>query len=134
MKKYLLATLAASLLITSASASTYNAADLFRFEQTNECNSCDLSGAQLGYNHSGADLTYANLSRIYVNPDTSVNLSAANLSYANLSMANLTGTHLDGAVLTHANLFGASNADVTNAYLCNTILPNGTVTDCPTGP
>lgn len=85
-------------------AGAFNPEHLRQLFATNQCESCDLSGADL----SGQRMDYANLSR--------ANLSGANLSgaslqraliwHADLSGAKLTGTNLEAAVLSHANLQG----------------------------
>ncbi|UBF25928.1 pentapeptide repeat-containing protein [Kovacikia minuta CCNUW1] len=80
--------------------------------KTNQCPSCDLSGADL----QGANLFGANL--------MNSNLRGANLSGANLGSANLTDADLTGAKLVKTYLYLAtlentnfSQADLSGAYL-----------------
>lgn len=133
----------AAFLLSAAATSVYAKAqynnDQFnRFEQTNRCSGCDISGAKLKYNHSGAVADGANLSGILeggfpgINFSSSdlrnANLSGAILPFANFSQADLTGAHFDGAELQYANFYGAVGLNLTNAHVCSAILPNGTQT------
>ena len=118
-------------------SATYNTWDLSKFEESNRCTGCDLSGASLNSNHSGAILDYANLSNINgekINLSNAIleyaNLSGAHLQNANFSKAWLTGAHFDGAHLFYANFFGAKGVDLTNAVVCSVILPDGKVSGC----
>jgi len=139
MKKIVTAIMAliTSLALTPIYAHTqYNTDQLLTFEKTNQCDGCDLSGALLQHNHSGASLNNANLSRIIENGWPGMNLSGASLQNANLSgaylndsnfsQADLTGAHFDGADLTRANFKGAKGVDLTNALsICDAIFPDG---------
>ena len=105
------------IVLLSTSAQAFNAEQLKQFLKTNQCQNCDLSGANLErLNLSGANLQGANLS--------SATLSGSNLSNANLEAANLQGASLSEAYLYRANLTGAnfSNAGLPNANLRETIL------------
>lgn len=130
--------------ISSAYAKpTYSYTQLDKFETTNACVGCDLSGARLENNHSNAKLDNANLSGI-VSKDTyglnlsmaslkNANFSGAFLEYANFSQADLTDAHFDGASLFHANFYGATGANLANAKLCHTILADGSDSGCEGG-
>jgi uncharacterized protein YjbI with pentapeptide repeats len=96
--------------------------NLEKLFETNACEKCDLSGADL----TNRGLLYkANLKE--------ANLTEANLKYVNLNHADLTGANLTEADLTGANLegtvfLGAKNfntADTTGARFCKTIMPDG---------
>ena len=103
--------------LLSTSAQAFNPEQLKQFLKTNQCQGCDLSGANLErLNLSGANLQGANLS--------SAILSGSNLSNANLEAANLQGASLSEAYLYRANLTGANfaNAVLINANLRETIL------------
>ena len=105
------------IVLLSTSAQAFNPEQLKQLLKTNQCQNCDLSGANLErLNLSGANLQGANLS--------SATLSGANLSNANLESANLQGASLSEAYLYRANLTGAnfSNAGLPNANLRGTIL------------
>jgi uncharacterized protein YjbI with pentapeptide repeats len=141
VKKYLI--LAFGLFIfgvSSAYSSTYNNSQLDQFEQTNQCINCDLSGAQLNYNHSGTVLEQSNLSNInlfssiYLNLSSSnlkqVNFTGANLAHADFSQSDLTGARFDGSTIDGANFFGAKGVNLTNVKLCNVILPDGKNSGC----
>ena len=45
-------------------ASSYNPDQLAQFNSTNQCSSCDLSGATLSGNHSGAVFSSSNLTGV----------------------------------------------------------------------
>jgi hypothetical protein len=88
--------------------------------------SVDLTGADL----SGARLRGADL--------RDVSLRGAELVGADLGDADLSGADLQQADMTDARLVGSSFAGAdwfgsvrTGAVLCNTVLPDGTVSDCP---
>ena len=89
-----------------------NPEDLEKLKKTNECEKCDLRGANL----EGADLRKANLE--------GANLEGANLKDANLENADLRDANLDGANLKEA-LMGY--ALMSGAKLCNTTMPDGHV-------
>ena len=91
--------------------------------QTNACENCDLSGANL----QGLDLTEANL--------RGANLQAAQLSFANLTRTDLSGASLQEAEISGANFLGAnlqranfSNASTTN--LCAGEYVESTLPEC----
>lgn len=121
--------------ISSAYASGYNNSQLQSFERTNSCINCDLSGASISYNHSGAVLEQSNLSDVNMYTSGTINFSSsnlkqvnftgANLVYANFSQADLTGARLDGA-----NFYGAKGVDFTNTRVCYVILPDGKNSGC----
>ena len=107
--------------------------DLDKLIETNSCQVCDLSGAELqdaglaganlaGANLSGADLSRADLSRADL---TGANLAGANLSGAELQDADLREANLTGAVLVGANL---TEADLTGANLTNADLMDADLT------
>lgn len=104
----------ASLALLSPLAFSYNQADLQKLLDTNECNDCDLSGADL----SNKGLYGAAMLRS--------NLSAANLTGALLREAKLNGANLSKAVLPNAKLNGAtlSGANLSGANLNGAILIN----------
>jgi len=82
----------------------------------------DLANQALaGFDLSGKDLAYANLSFVnFTNADlSSANLTNANLSYADLNNADLSSANLTNANLSYADLSNAdlSNADLTGADL-----------------
>ncbi|MDA0268132.1 MAG: pentapeptide repeat-containing protein [Cyanobacteria bacterium] len=77
--------------------------------QTNACENCDLSGADLRrLNLADANLQGANLQRAQLNFS---DLSRANLSGAHLQHAELSGARFQGAMLRDANLSGAWISD-----------------------
>ena len=108
------------------------------FMETDRCEGCDLSGANL-YNADlgGVDLEGANLSdAILANANLAgANLKGAELRNADLTGANLTGAALAGADLTNAVLINSDlsdtdltaanmkNADITGAYFGDTVTP-----------
>ncbi len=140
-------------------APLYNPDQLAQFSATNQCYSCDLSGATLSGNHSGAVFYATNLTgsqgtgtfssaNFSGSNLSSANWHGANLSYAqftylplikaNLSEANLSYANFEGAIMTDAvlngaNLYGANisqqQLDTTASY-CWAILPNGTKKNC----
>lgn len=95
-------------------------ADLLKLEQSNSCNRCDLSAADLAHRDlygaaiNGADLSGADLSGSL--------MSDARLAVAHLEGANLQGVYLTGADLSNAVLSGA---DLRNGKLTNAILRGG---------
>ncbi|OGT69297.1 MAG: hypothetical protein A3J38_00665 [Gammaproteobacteria bacterium RIFCSPHIGHO2_12_FULL_45_9] len=121
-------------------APRFNPDQLAEFMKTNQCIGCDLSGALIGRNHSGAVLTDANLSGIGMNETEAFNFSQANMQNANLtaaylytanfSGAYLKGAHFDGSDLTGANFFGAHDVNLSNANACMATLPDGTKGAC----
>ena len=98
---------------------------LMKFKATNDCQGCDLIGANLnrfveivgdqGAKLIGTNLTNANLKH--------ADLEGAKLFLANLDGADLTKANLEGANLSNANLKGVTNLD--KAKLCKTIMPWG---------
>lgn len=123
----------------------YNPDQAVMFEKSNQCYNCDLSGAVLAGNHSGAQLMYSNLTGAHFFENFSAanfngsNLSYAtfgamflpmpvpgpvtmegiNLSYADLSNIELIATDFTSANLSHANFMGSitNNARFVNANL-----------------
>jgi uncharacterized protein YjbI with pentapeptide repeats len=126
--------------ISPAYASGYNNSQLQSFERTNSCINCDLSGASISYNHSGAVLEQSNLSDVNMYTSSTINFSSsnlkqvnfsgANLRYANFSQADLTGARFDGADIYGANFYGAKGVDFTNTRVCYVILPDGKNSGC----
>lgn len=144
---------------SSFSAISYNADQLAQFNLTNQCNSCDLSGARLSGNHSGAVLASTNLTgsigtgtfslaNFSGSNLSSANWSNANLSYAqmtyiplintnfsgaDLSYANFEGSNTNNAVFDGANLYGANisqqQLDTSKSY-CGATLPSGIRKNC----
>ena len=138
---------------------TYSPDHVTRFNMTNQCKNCDLSGASLSGNHSGALLIASNLTgstgrgTFSMSSFTDSNLSGAdwsgaNLSYgqlngtvltqtnfmgANLSFANFEKSNTNGAVFDYAILFGAKitqqQLDSAASY-CNATLPDGSKKKC----
>lgn len=121
----------------------YIPADLDRFEKTNNCQKCDLSGAYIGNeNHPSsvvngtdfsdaiftlADLTYlmfsgSNFSR--------ANLSNTNLKYSNFSNCNFDGANISKADLAFTTLYGAkiTQEQLKSAlsYAC-AVMPDGSI-------
>lgn len=123
--------------LTSVSfASRYNPNQLAQFKSTNQCDTCDLSGAVISgkENHSNAVITNSNLTGAVITGTfayanfggsnlsgsdwSSANLSNASFAYiplikANFSNAILTYAKFDGAVTTdavfnNANLYGSN--------------------------
>lgn len=103
---------------TLSTASGEAIENISTFMDTDRCEGCDLSGANL-YN---ADLGGVDLE--------GANLSDAILANANLAGANLKGAELRNADLTGANLTGAAlaGADLTNAVLVNSDLTDADLT------
>lgn len=153
--------IALSLIMSTASfaAVSYSPDQLAQFELTNQCNNCDLSGATLWGNHSGAVLATTNLTGVhasgtfaYANFSGSnlsssnweiVNLSNAQLAYiplinanffaANLSYANFEGANTQYANFGFANLYGSniSQQQLDNSVnYCGAILPSGARKNC----
>ena len=103
----------------------FNNAQLQTLLATKQCNSCDLSnanlwgaelapGAQLNWaNLSGANLSQAKLdsAQIYNANLTNANLSNAFMRSADLSYSNLTGANLSGTQLNNADLSFATWTD-----------------------
>lgn len=91
------AAILAPVCLATAPASAANPEHLQQLLNTNICQKCDLSGADLkGANLNGADLRGANLN--------GADLSGAKLNAANLSNADLTNAKLTGVDLKDANL------------------------------
>jgi len=112
----------------------FSESDLEKVLETNACQKCYFSGADLkGENLEGSNLKGADLS--------GKDLSGASLYRADLNKANLSGANLIGADLELANLFKANltNTNLTKASLeiarnfntadttvfCRTIMPDG---------
>jgi uncharacterized protein YjbI with pentapeptide repeats len=90
-------------------------ADLLKLEQSNSCNRCDLSAADLAHRDLyGAAINGADLS--------GADLSGSLMSDARLAVAHLEGVYLTGADLSNAVLSGA---DLRNGKLTNAILRGG---------
>ncbi|MEO0375463.1 MAG: pentapeptide repeat-containing protein [Cyanobacteria bacterium P01_A01_bin.17] len=84
--------------------------------ETNICEGCDLSGANLGQAHLiGADLRNANLQDANL---VEANLEGADLTGANLKGADLTQSFLTNAVLTKVNF---DSVNLTQARLDSVI-------------
>lgn len=140
-------------------ANLYNPDQLSQFNATNQCVSCNLSGATLSGNHSDAALITTNLTGSKGSGTFSAtnfsgsNLSSAdwnhvNLSYAQLSFIPLIKTNFSGADLSFANFEGSNTNDAifdgANLYssnisqqqldsaasYCWATLPNGTKKNC----
>ncbi len=90
-------------------AHAFDEADFQKLADTNECEGCDLSGADL----TGLTLRHTKL-------------IGANLAGANLSGMDLAGSKFTGANLSGANLRGAG---IGNAYFDKTNLTNADVRD-----
>jgi len=112
----------------------YSNLDVLHFKLTNSCVECDLSGADIGTNHSNAVLTNSNLSNLQgynINLSNSslrnTNFSGAELYNSNFSQSDLSGANFDGAYLQGANFSGTQGAKLENARLCNTIMSDGSV-------
>lgn len=145
--------------MSSAWAATYNPDDLAQFNLTNTCNECDLSGAMLNGNHSGAGIFYTNLtgaigretfsmtnfagSNLCSSDWAGANLSYAQMTYiplikanftnADLSFANFEGSNTTDAIFEGANLYSANISQDqldSSAGYCGAILPNGTKKNC----
>lgn len=106
------------------------------FEPGTTCTNQDFTALNL----ESSDLTGANFSGSnFRNADLrNVILRNANLSGTQMLGADLTGADLRGADLSGAELFSATmdnvrwaGANRTGIKLCQTLLPNGTVSDCP---
>lgn len=138
---------------------SYNPDQLAQFNSTNQCYSCDLSGATLSGNHSGAVLNSSNmtgsrgtgtfsLANFSGSNLSSANWSDANLSYAqlsyiplikanfsgaNLSFTNFEGSNTNDAIFNGANLYGSNisqqQLDSAASY-CGATLPNGIKKNC----
>ena len=95
----------------------FSESNLGKLLETNACQKCYLSGADLkGENLEGANLKGANL--------TGADLTKTNLEGADLAGTNLTNTDLTNATLEYARNF--NTADTTGAIFCRTIMPDGT--------
>ena len=140
-------------LFVATPASAFDAMQLSKFKAVNQCNKCDLSGANFsvsaemassgpdlsgarlikanlrGANLSGTNLSKANLSDADVSYSKLImtNLNGANLRNANLGKADLTKADLHGADLTGADLSAAdlTGAKIKGAILCKTRMPWG---------
>lgn len=149
------------LLVSGAALASlaYNPDHLAQFKTTNQCHDCDLSGAFLYGNHSGAVLANTNLTgarglgtfsqtNFSGSNLSSGNWSHANLSYAqlayiplvkvnfsgaNLSYASFSGSNTNDANFAGANLLGSNitqdQLDAAASY-CNATLPDGTKKHC----
>ena len=140
--KRLLVAITVALTLVASYASAFDPEDLKKLEETNNCEDCDLSEADLREIFSwsaqeslrGADLSYANMSgtlMVGIKLDRA-NLTRANISRANASgvpfkKANLSGANLRGANLFMADLTGAnlSGANIDAVLFCYTIMPDG---------
>ena len=103
--------------VISQTVLAYVAEDVQRLLETNSCEQCDLSQANL----REVDLKYANLSGADL---TGANLTAADLGHANIDGSNFSGAGLSHAQLDNVNLKSAtfrganlSNVDLTGADL-----------------
>lgn len=137
----------------------YNPDQLSQFNSTNQCYSCDLSGASLSGNHSNAILYATNLTgskgtgtfsatNFSGSNLSSANWTGANLSYAQLSFIPLINTNFSHADLSYANFEGSNTNDAVfdgaNLYgsnispqqlssaasYCWATLPNGEKQNC----
>lgn len=137
----------------------YNPDQLAQFNTTNQCFSCDLSGATLSGNHSNAALISTNLTGSHASGTfssanfggsnlSSADWSKANLSYAQLTFIPLIKTNFSGADLSFTNFEGANTNDAifdganlfgstitqdqldSAASYCWATLPNGTKKNC----
>ena len=108
--------LTAALLAASASpVFAASADDVVKFEQSNDCSECDLSGADL----SGS-MNRANSLKTLT--DTSIEnavFTGSDIQQANFDCSNLAGAKLDGVRSRHPNFNKAdlNGADLTNAML-----------------
>jgi len=88
--------------------------------------SADLAGADLsGSKLRGADLRNASLRGAKL---VGTDLGGADLSGSDLQRADLSQARLVGTSFASADWFGSIRTD---AVLCETVLPDGTVSDCP---
>jgi uncharacterized protein YjbI with pentapeptide repeats len=158
-KQYLLAALLINFSLALHAESMYTPNDLAKFNATNGCDSCDLSGAYLTGNHSKAVISNSNLtgaigigtfsavnftgSNLSSSNWSSANLSYANFAYIDLISVNFSGTNLVNAIFDGANttnaifdnaiLYGSNiSQDQLNAAksYCGAVLPDGTVKNC----
>ncbi|MDR3492854.1 MAG: pentapeptide repeat-containing protein [Gammaproteobacteria bacterium] len=135
MKKSILvasALLLGSMVTLAHAHAHYSTIDSMQFKITNSCMECDLSGAEIGPNHSNATLTGSNLSnaqgyKLNLSNSNSrhVNFSGAYLVESNFSQSDLTGSNFDGANVAFANFAGSRGTNLANAKFCNTIMPDG---------
>ncbi|MEL6399247.1 MAG: pentapeptide repeat-containing protein [Cyanobacteria bacterium J06607_6] len=103
--------------LLSSAAIAANPADIQQLLQTNLCENCDLSGANLrGLDLREAQLTGANLQGAWLNFS---DLSRADLRQANLQGADISGTRFQGTNLQAADL---TDAIVTN--ICPAVSDN----------
>lgn len=108
--------LTAALLATSTSpVLAANADDFVKFEQSNDCSECDLSGADLSGSMKNANplktLTDSNFENAA--------FTGSDIQQANFDCSNLAGAKLDGIRSRHPNFNKAdlNGADLTNAML-----------------
>ena len=120
----------------AAPALAENPAHVQQLLETNLCQGCDLSGANLTQAHLiGADLRDANLQGANL---VEANLEGADLSHADLTGANLTRAFLTNALLQNATLDWANLTeatlyfvDVTGASLLNADLTGADIVGSP---
>jgi uncharacterized protein YjbI with pentapeptide repeats len=117
------------------SALGWSESDISALKETQVCQACDLSGADLRWanvyeaelggaaNLVGADLSGSDL--------RGANLYGANLEDARLTDVNLTGADLRWSSLRGADLSGANlgDAQTEGAVFCQTIMPDSAVND-----
>jgi len=158
-KTSLIAGLLFGFTVNASAAISYNPDQLAQFNTNNQCANCDLSGAYLYGNHSGAVFSSSNLtgasgkgvfsqstfpnSNLSSSDWSESNLSYAQMAYipiidanfggANLSYANFEGSILNNSSFEYANLYGANisqqQLDSLRSY-CWATLPSGAVKHC----
>lgn len=118
-------------------ASTYIPAQLEQFKKTEVCIGCDLSAADISFeHHNNANLSNALLVKAALSGSTFNigNFSRAEMMYANLSdlqasASNFTSANLTGANFTRANLSSADfkGANLAGVNFSDAILARATV-------
>lgn len=134
----------------------YDADDVKKFKETNECVSCNLTNTRFWDDHRKANLQHANISGAGFHGDnTKSNYSNANCIKThfsdgseakfnsailidadfsgNFTNADFTNANLRGANLANTNLFGATLSDKQlkeASTVCNAILPDGSKGIC----
>ncbi len=113
-------------LLCAAHSAAFDAKDLATLKKTNECDWCNLVGADLiNANLQDASLYNANLRNAVL---ADADLRNAVLADADLRNANLKNAQLQNAQLENARLEGANlrNADLTGADLTNAMKDSNT--------
>ncbi|MEM8546203.1 MAG: pentapeptide repeat-containing protein [Cyanobacteria bacterium P01_H01_bin.119] len=109
----LIVTLAGGTLLSSVAIAA-DPADIQQLLQTNSCENCDLSEANLrGLDLQNAQLQGANLQGAWLN--------FSDLSRANLRQANLQGAEISGTIFQGANLQEADLTDAIVTNVCSTL-------------